>query len=265
MHSPFANDGCEQGIALKDPHDCNPKPKVPSMTNERVSDFASELVQMAMATQRVPKLEADLAAVQRDNSDLYDTVQRLELRLLDRNTEIDRLNATIRQLEVSRDDAELRFLECDDAKSTLARTLEGFRQEIAGVLQAIAPIPEPQPVTVVPEAMPLVDGSLSSPFATIDDPVQFSGSSSSADTTTSEPETGQSESPLPVAIHPTSEDTVATEASSASAPSIATPSADATSPSDPEPKKYLWSEQSWMYELDPVWIDWFNRQSPTGQ
>ena len=121
------------------------------MTHEHVTDFAQELVKMAMATTRVPQLEQDLSTAKADINGYLATIQRLELKLIDRAQQIETLQSTIRQLEVSRDDAELRFLECDDAKGTLVRVLEGLIGEAKGVLMAIAPVPEP---TTAPVAEP---------------------------------------------------------------------------------------------------------------
>jgi hypothetical protein len=103
---------------------------------------------MAKATERVPRLEADLAECRGIIRTQSTTIQRLELKLMDKNTEISTHLTTIRALEVSRDDAELRFLECDDARATLARVLQGIIGEASDVLQAIAP------VAVAPVATP---------------------------------------------------------------------------------------------------------------
>ena len=141
------------------------------MTHEHVTDFAQELVKMAMATTRVPQLEQEVRTLRNENNHNLDTIQRLELKLIDKEARIESLQSTIRSLEVSRDDAELRFLECDDAKGTLVRVLEGFMADAKGVLQAIAPVAEAVTEPTLPRNTfqgvktdyPLQDGPLS-PF-----------------------------------------------------------------------------------------------------
>lgn len=192
------------------------------MTNERVSNFASELAQMAMASQRLPEVERERDELSRDLDRACNTIQRLELKLLDRAGEIDTLHALLRAEEAKRSDAETMFLECDDAKSTLERTLESLGKDIAAVLQAVSPVPEPvQSVTVKPEVVleprdtfqgvksdpvnvewPLADGPLSPkevgedvslyPFA----PSPSPGSTPSTDASSNDAGSGQSESPL---------------------------------------------------------------------
>jgi hypothetical protein len=114
------------------------------MTKEHATDFASELVRMAQAMTRLPEVEADLADITKYNDELHGTIQRLELKLIDRNADITTLRTKVRELEVSRDDAELRFLEADDAKDTLVRILDNLGKDILGALQAVAPVPMPK-------------------------------------------------------------------------------------------------------------------------
>jgi hypothetical protein len=119
------------------------------MTHHDAGSLIASLVEMAKATERLPQVENDLDNALKTINHLNDTVQRLEIKLIDRNNTINDLGVTIHKLEVARDDAELRFLECDDAKSTLERTLEGLGKDITSVLAAIAPMPTPEPVAVV--------------------------------------------------------------------------------------------------------------------
>lgn len=258
------------------------------MSTHSVSDFAASLVEMAEATRRLPLVEADLAAARYDIQEHLNTIQRLELRLLDKNSIIEAHLATIRQLEVARDDAELRFLECDDAKSTLERVLRNVISEAQGVLQAIAPVPEPKGTTdamiddkivdVITDT-PLLDSPLvprdtyqgvksdEAPGQSATDPTADMAIQSppvntetvaeleNASGTASE---GHRADPFP-AISTT--DTIPSGASP-----TATPSADATSLSDPEPAKYIDTGERWYTpSLNPEWVNWFNRQPPTGQ
>jgi hypothetical protein len=261
-----------------------------------VNDLASSFVAMAAAYERLPQLEHEIRSLKQAHEVDLDTIQMLELRIIDLKNEIETKNASIRALEVSRDDAELRFLECDDAKASLVRAVQAMLGEGQGILQAIMPVPEPTPEPVA--VMPLVDGSLSSPFEPSMPPGPFADTvasdalSSSADTTTSEPVMGQSEvdpTAVPVEVigggtesstassndsvsvpsgpFPATADPVSpTETSDpgASVPSTATPSADATSEVDPEPQKYV-SIGVGIAGMNPDWISWFNRHGATTQ
>jgi hypothetical protein len=271
--------------------------------SHHVNDLASSFVAMAAAYEQLPKVQADLASMEKYNDSLHETIQRLELKAIERNNEISGLRTQLSAMEAERDNALMQFLECDDAKTTLVRTLEIMARDIAGVLQAIAPVPEPQPVTVVPETMPLVDGSLTSPFEPkAEAGPSHEGLSSSADTPITEPEMDQSEPPF----HPIPESNTATSmeaqsapsaekecasasndgvsvsppptsatadpvsptetsAPTASAPSTATPSANATS-NDPEPAKYIPDGfHGMLTALNPAWVSWFNSHGAATQ
>lgn len=119
-----------------------------------VGNFVQDLVEMAKAMDELPKVQEALTNTQGELKSTYDIIQRIELKLIDRNSEIDTLKAKIRELEVSRDDAEFRFLECDDVKGSLVRTLEGLGKDIAGVLMAIAPVAILEPQVEVKEVAP---------------------------------------------------------------------------------------------------------------
>jgi hypothetical protein len=110
---------------------------------EHAMDFANAFVNMAMATKRVPELEAQVSELTKAHEIDADTIQRLELKAIERKNEINTLHYRIRELEVERDNAELRFLECDDAKSTLQRTLQTIIGEARGAIVAVTPEPEP--------------------------------------------------------------------------------------------------------------------------
>jgi hypothetical protein len=156
------------------------------MTHHSVNDLASSFVEMAKAYERLPHVESELKVAIGTISDLQNTIQRLELQAIDRNNEIHSLQVSIRKLEEARDDAELRFLECDDAKTTLERTLEGLGKDIASVLAAVQPLPRAEPTPVVIIDVPLVDGSLVSP-------VPFAEGTSQPDASSTDAVSGQSE------------------------------------------------------------------------
>jgi hypothetical protein len=120
------------------------------MTNERVTDFASELVQMAMAMKRLPEVEALNINLRDQLDERVATVQRLELKLLDRAGEITALHATIRTLEAARDDAELRFLEASDSVAAFTRLVKSFSVDAGVLVKALEPEPVAPPFTPEP-------------------------------------------------------------------------------------------------------------------
>jgi hypothetical protein len=115
------------------------------MTHD-MPNFVSSLVEMAKAMEELPKVRDELFEAHSTINAQLGTIQRLELKLIDRSSEIERLQASLRSEEAKRSDAETMFLECDDAKSTLVRTLESLGKDIASVLEAVKPLPKPEPV-----------------------------------------------------------------------------------------------------------------------
>lgn len=91
---------------------------------EHISSLVSDLVTMAEATRRLPEVERELrearAAAQGDG----ETIARLEIRLQQRNAEIDELRSRIRSLEVERDDASFRELEAQDKVNALVGVID---------------------------------------------------------------------------------------------------------------------------------------------
>lgn len=122
------------------------------MTKEHVTDFVSELVTMAQATQRLPQVEAEAAELRGAVDHAAATIQRLELKLLDRAEEITALHFSVRNAEAARDDAELRFLEADETIGALKRTLRSVVAEGESLLLALDP-PKPEVKPFTPEPM----------------------------------------------------------------------------------------------------------------
>jgi hypothetical protein len=110
------------------------------MTHEHITGFASELVQMAQAMARVPELEKDLSFQYERVAIAQSRISELETLLEASRTYAAALKIKVRTTEASRDDAELRLLEADDAKDTLVRILDNLGKDILGALQAVAPI-----------------------------------------------------------------------------------------------------------------------------
>ena len=131
-----------------------------------VGNFVTDLVEMAKATEQLPIVERERDQLKADNDTLRDTIQSLQLRAIDRKEEVERLLATIRQLEVARDDAELRFLEVEDDAATaaiLARDMQSLAERLITVLDPPKPQPEAIPEVVKAiEEVPALDPTGSS-------------------------------------------------------------------------------------------------------
>lgn len=117
-----------------------------------VENFVHSLVEMAKAMETLPTVQHELAEAHKIIEHQRETIQRVELKLLDRAAEISNLQASIRNLEVSRDDAELRFLEADDIASTLKNALRDVMAKIDGTLKAVEPVLPPTEVIEEPQA-----------------------------------------------------------------------------------------------------------------
>ena len=113
----------------------------------QVHNFVTDLVEMAKATERLPYAEQELSEARQEITAKADTIQRLELKLMDRANEITNLHARIRDLEVSRDDAEFRFLEAEDRTNRALDFIKTTFGNAGSLIQALEP-PKPEPVPV---------------------------------------------------------------------------------------------------------------------
>lgn len=111
-----------------------------------VGNFVADLVEMAKATERLPQVEAELAEVKAHAVDLAQTVQNRELRIMALNDEIAALQTQLRNAEVSRDDAELRFLEADDKLARVLNLVRGMGETLGQVIVTAEPERQPEPV-----------------------------------------------------------------------------------------------------------------------
>jgi hypothetical protein len=183
------------------------------MTGDHITGFASELVQMAQAMARVPQLERDLNDANTQVEAYAKQVQRLEMKLMDRASEIETLKAAKTAAEVERDTAEHMFLEADDAKGTLVRVLDSLGKDILGALQAAMPIAKPtaEPVIQPPAEVHVLEPrdtfqgvrSSPSPFADTESHGQPDASSHGG--------TGEAEGGQAVTAVPTSSDSAPTQ------------------------------------------------------
>lgn len=116
-----------------------------------VGNFVADLVEMAKATEELPKVQAELRQLHDDNDTLAKSLLAREEAILRYKAEIEELHAKVRATEVARDDAEFRFLEAEEhaAKATtLARNAASILGDLIPVLDPPKPQPEPIPEVV---------------------------------------------------------------------------------------------------------------------
>jgi len=126
------------------------------MSND-VTNFAASLVEMAKAMERVPTLEMEINFAN-------DRINGKDLQITDLEVSLEasrRYAASLEQrchdLEVSRDAAELRFLEADDVVSTIKSVLRRTMEDADSALKAIEPVVEPTPEPVAEPVSVSVD------------------------------------------------------------------------------------------------------------
>jgi len=116
-----------------------------------VGNFVHDLVEMAKAMEELPIVRAELEHTQASNLRLSEIVGEREESILKYKAEIERLQEAVRNAEVSRDDAELRFLEADDHISAFRRLVSAFSSDAAGLLRAMEPVKTEPVVEAKPE------------------------------------------------------------------------------------------------------------------
>lgn len=113
-------------------------------------NFVSELVQMARAFEELPQVQADLMAAKNEIASKADTIQRLELRLIDQKTAITELQGQVRKAEVERDHAETMFLETDQKLDSLRHIFDGFKGQVDLFIKASEPVKAVEPEAAQP-------------------------------------------------------------------------------------------------------------------
>jgi hypothetical protein len=127
------------------------------MSPHAASSLITDLVEMAKSHEELPAIRIQLLEAKGENEALLDIIRNLELKAIDRNSEIDRLHSTIRSLEVARDDAELRFLEADDRTEKALAFVRTTFGNAGSLIQAL----DPKPITSSePEPKPVWHGDL---------------------------------------------------------------------------------------------------------
>lgn len=124
------------------------------MSPHAANSLIGDLVEMAKAAESMPILQSQLKACEEKIAEMGAHIQRLELRAHDYKAEIEGLHSQIRTLEVSRDDAELRFLEADDRTEKALAFVRSVFGNAGQLLQALEPpkAEEPKEVEVTSSA-----------------------------------------------------------------------------------------------------------------
>ena len=118
------------------------------MSPHAMNTFVSDLVLMAQATERLPVVEAELSEARDQLNTMSNTIQRLELKLMDRATQIDDLHKAVREAEVAKDAAETMFLEADERTSRALDFIKATFGNAGSLIQALEPTTKPEPVQV---------------------------------------------------------------------------------------------------------------------
>ncbi len=133
------------------------------MSHEK--NFVSELVQMARAFEELPLVREELEKAKALIAQDAQTIQRLELRLIDAKNEIDAAHEATRKAEVERDHAETMFLETDQKLDTLRGIFSRFQGEVDAFVKATEPQPTPSAAHEVTVESPWVEGdSINAPL-----------------------------------------------------------------------------------------------------
>lgn len=126
-----------------------------------VGNFVHDLVEMAKAMETLPQVQAELAASNERIDKLLEGINRRDADLEQSRTYAATLEQKVHDLEVSRDDAELRFLELDEKAGKASNSLHAALAMVEGAISDLTPPkPEPQPEPVVePQTRPLESSS----------------------------------------------------------------------------------------------------------
>lgn len=119
------------------------------MSPHAVSNFVGDLVEMAKAFEELPKVREELVHVKGECTAFQDMIQSREVHILSLKAELEAAQATIRSLEVARDDAELRFLEADDRANHSIVALRTIAANLGSAITVLDP-PKPEPVQAQP-------------------------------------------------------------------------------------------------------------------
>lgn len=114
--------------------------------------FIHSLVEMSRAYEELPQVKAELASRIAQLDAALNSVADREQSIISLKAEIDALHAKNRELEVQRDDAELRFLELDDKANKVHRLLADAEASLRSAATSLEVAkPEPEAVSVQPD------------------------------------------------------------------------------------------------------------------
>jgi hypothetical protein len=204
------------------------------MSNE-VNNLASSFVAMAQAFEKLPIVQAELDTAHTHIDRQLETIQRLEMRLMQAKEELDLAHTATRKAEVERDHAETMFLETDDKLIQAKNVFKSLIGDAGDFLRVVEP-PKPEPI--VEPAPEVVERAVDPTSA-----LETTGTTTAMDAT-SATETVEASQPAdptaaPSWATPTSESRIVPEGGAVSAESVAsstTPSASEVAPSsDPTP------------------------------
>lgn len=119
-----------------------------------MNNFFEEMLEAAKAREALPHVQAELEQAQDMIQKQGSVIAAREQSILSLKAEVERLNEAVRQAEVSRDDAELRFLELDEKAGATIRALDSIIFAASATRDSLAPpapTPVPTPVAVQSE------------------------------------------------------------------------------------------------------------------
>lgn len=118
------------------------------MTND-INTFLNSMVEAKRALDAEPGYQRQIDELRSTTARQGDTIQRLELKLMDRSGQITELQTKVREVEAQRDDAGFRLLESEDRVSNLSTLLRLF---VSDALKTLAVVEGAEPSIVVSEA-----------------------------------------------------------------------------------------------------------------
>lgn len=212
------------------------------MSPHAVNSFVNDLVAMAKAVEDLPKVQSDLDTACTKIDALERTVQDRELAIIDYKATITDLQSQLRNAEVSRDDAELRFLEVEDKQLNILAMAKAARASLEQMTTLLDPPKPLEPAKQANETQRIDEeghGQVVQPIVQ----VPAAPNPFATDSVKTEAELGQS---VP---DPTRHTTVSTEAYSPVALNVETPDTAYAEPAKPEDKYspdgwHSWPSQS---------------------
>lgn len=153
------------------------------MSPHAVNSFVTDLVEMAKAVEQVPLLEEDVRALSKECEAKTHHIRELETNIIGYKQQIESLQSTIRTLEVSRDDAEYRFLEAQDREFNIVAMAKAAQVSLGQMLALVDP-PKPEPK--VEEVKPIESSTITEHGGTVqftDPPIDPPQGQSEADPT----------------------------------------------------------------------------------